>query len=196
MKDYSVIFSQGFVFGNLNEFTINYDEFLTMCEKVRDKAIPENKEKNFDYTNRPALRNYILKKEYNEDIYQYFRDITLQIMSEIAPEYNYIPTTNGHFGDLISLMEKSGFSGPHRDGNVGELTMLIYLSDVSCYNGSGKLSFLEKTGRKRMNIETSDPIEGNYTIMETNIHNLPHRVEVVDGDFKRLVYVGRIKRKE
>ena len=190
MNKYSEIFTHGYCFGTIQEFNIDYQTFTTMCEKVRETIL--DKERNYTYCDSPALRNYILKKQYHEDIYQYFRDLSLNIMSNIAPEYNYIPTQQGHFGDLLALMEERGFSAPHQDGDAGDVTLLIYLSDPNCYNGSGKLSLVDKG--KRLDIETSIPIEGNYTIIETKVHNVPHKIEKVYGDFKRLAYVARIKR--
>ena len=195
MKDYSEIFTLGYCFGNIQEFNINYEEFITMCKAVREKANDENKHENFDYCDSPGLRNSILKKECNEDLYQYFRSLSLRIMSDIAPEYNFIPTQQGHFGDLIALMEERGFSKTHYDGDASDITLLLYLSDPSEYNNSGKLKLMSNTHPPiELDVQTSDPIEGNYTLIETKIHNIPHKITYVHGDFKRLAYVGRIKR--
>jgi hypothetical protein len=195
MKDYSEIFTLGYCFGNIQEFNINYEEFIIMCKEVREKANDENKHENFDYCDSPGLRNSILKKECNEDLYQYFRSLSLRIMSDIAPEYNFIPTQQGHFGDLIALMEERGFSKTHYDGDASDITLLLYLSDPSEYNNSGKLKLMSNTHPPiELDVHTSDPIEGNYTLIETKIHNIPHKITYVYGDFKRLAYVGRIKR--
>jgi len=190
MQKYSEIFTHGYCFGNIQEFDIDYQKFTIMCETVRETIL--DKERNYTYCDTMSLRNYILKKQYHENIYQYFRDLSLDIMSVIAPEYNYIPIQEGHFGDLLALMEERGFSASHKDGDAGDITLLIYLSDPKCYNDSGKLSLVDKG--KRLDIETSAPIEGNYTIIETKIHNVAHKIEKVYGDFKRLAYVARIKR--
>ena len=190
-KNYSSIFTHGYCFGNIKEFQIDYSEFSTMCEMVRNTI--GDKDRNFTYCDTMALRNYILKKQYHENIYEYFRGISLQIMQEIVPEYNYIPTQKGHFGDLLALMEERGFSAPHKDGDAGDLTLLIYLSDPDCYNESGNLTLLDNKGQK-LNVETSIPVEGNYTIIETKTHNIAHKIEKIYGDFKRLAYVARIKR--
>jgi hypothetical protein len=194
MKNYLALFTQGYISGNLKDFNIDYNEFVIMCEKVRNKIEGDEKWLNFTPMARPILKNYCLKKHINEDIYEYFRNLTLQVMGKIAPDYNYIPTQAGHYGDLLVLMDDGCFSVAHHDGDVGDLTMLIYLSDPATYNGSGKLVIMENMKQSKIGAETSDPIEGNIILLETKIHNPLHKIEKITGDFKRLAYVARIKK--
>jgi len=182
----SLFFTNGYISGNLNDVNIDYSSFLSMCKKVRDKI--EHLNENFIRDNRRAIKNYTLKRNDNENVFSYFRDVAYTILNELDASYKCI--TN----DLIVFMDDGCFLSPHRDrisfdGNKLDAVLIIYLSDPAEYNQSGKLVLVGREDEK-----TIDPVEGNFFIFETKVHNLAHKIEHVTENFKRFTYVAQIQR--
>lgn len=208
MSKFDSLFTQGFYFGKIEDVVSDYSEFLRYAEDIR--ALSKDKSKwNFQNIASdeslphliPAeLKNERLKivaernltsscKQYQliserkyHYLYNYFDDVVKKIAQQIYPTVD----NNIYLGGSVQLFEDGDYLDTHTDGYMnGFCTVVIYLSDIENYNGSGKLVMVDHN-------ETCDPILGNYSIFELTKNDVRHKIDMVTEKFQRLSYLVHV----
>lgn len=217
MGKWDNLFKNGYHIGDLSELSLDMEEFDRITNEIIEFS--KDKEKNFlvqsvsgdpslphqipvsEEENRSNIAktkgidiicyNYVLKSNpgnlhclnYLDKI---IRDIVPKIFAGFNP--NSIAINKG-----VLLYEKGHYQWPHSDGHVGECVIIIYFSDPSTYNGSGKLNILKPFPESGI-LESMDPIKGKYIILEQINHDVRHEVEKVTGDFKRFGFLAQVRK--
>lgn len=217
MGKWDSLFEKGYYIGDLSELEIDMEEF----DRITSDAInlSKNKAKHFSVqsvSSDPRLPhrisieeeierisfakdegidvicyNYLLDpNDENEFCFEYLNSLIRGIVPRIFTGFNKddIKISPG-----VLLYENGHYQDPHSDGHVGECVIIIYFSDPSTYNGSGKLNILKPFPEVGI-IESMDPIKGKYIILEQMNHDVRHEVEMVTGDFKRFGFLAQVKK--
>ena len=216
MSKYNSLFEKGYYIGNLEDIITDIDEFKEKCNKlysflddkkkyfqyfnIIDDSMSHNipyveREERIKYVNDNELKPYnsannLIRSRETIDYFDYFRNIVENFVQNVYPDLT--PDKIG-VNDVIQMYQEGDFQNAHSDGHVGDCVILIYLSDPSKYNNTGKLEFLEGPYPENV-IDSVDPIFGKYTIFELTEHNIRHRVEKVTGDFIRFSFLGQVRR--
>lgn len=217
MSKWDSLFEKGYYIGDLSELQIDMEEFDRITRDIiefsKDKdqhfyvqsvtsypglshkiGMSEEIERNlFIEDNKIDIVCYNYAMESNEDnmyCFDYIDRITKDIVPKIFTGFTRenIKTNLG-----ILLYENGHIQAPHSDGHVGECVIIIYFSDPSTYNGSGKLNILGSFPENEI-LESMDPIKGKYIIFEQLSHNVRHEVEMVTGDFKRFGFLAQVRK--
>lgn len=214
MSKYDSLFEKGYYFGDLSEMSFDIDEYNQKCKEVYKFA--DNKEKYFEYFNifndLPHRIPYTERENRLNIIKQYphldsFNSSNnLLNVDETKPyiEYftnlvfDFIPTVYPHItrdmlgiNPSIQLYQDGDFQQAHHDGHIDLCVFLLYFSDPSTYNHTGRLQIYES--RDSFNIvDMIDPISGKFAIFDTVNHDPKHRVEKVTGNFKRFSFLGQL----
>ena len=217
MGKWDSLFENGYYIGDLSDLPIDMEEFDRITEEIIEFSF--DKENHFlvqSVTGDPDLPHRIPVSEEAERIQAVKRkgidvicyNYTLENNSENKHCLLYldriikdiIPTIFAGFTkDNINvncgvlLYENGHYQWPHSDGHVGECVVIIYFSDPSTYNGSGKLNLLKPFPESGI-LESMDPIKGKYIILEQMNHNVRHEVEMVTGDFKRFGFLAQVRK--
>jgi len=218
MSKYDSLFEKGYYIGDISEFSVNMDELTEKCKQIY--SFVDNKEKYFDYFSiiddkMPHRIPYSQKEErlkyikenldgfvpYNSannlnrsietnEYFNYFRELVKNFVQNVYPDLT--PDKIG-VNDVIQMYQEGDFQNAHSDGHVGDCVVIIYLSDPSKYNNTGKLEFLEGPYPESV-IDSVDPVLGKFTIFELTKHNIRHRVQMVTDDFIRFSFLGQVRR--
>ena len=215
MSKYSSLFEKGYYFGDTSEMSFNVEEYDKKCKEVMSFA--DNKDKYFNYfniitdgmphripyTERNERLNYIKEnplpipynsandlKEMDETrpYMHYFRDIILDFMPNVYPD---LDKNKLHLNHGIQMYQDGDYQNAHSDGHIGLCVFILYFSDSSIYNYSGRLEMLDGPYPENV-IDRIDPINGKFAMFDTVHNNIRHRVEKVTGDFKRFSFLGQI----
>ena len=218
MGKWDSLFENGYYIGNLSDLSLDMDEFNLVTNQIIEFS--KDKHKHFlvqCVTSDPKLPhripvieeedrssivkskgidvicyNYSLESNFeNEHCLKYLDRITKDIVPKIFAGFT---SDNIKVNTGILLYEKGHYQWPHSDGHVGECVIIIYFSDPSTYNGSGKLNILKPFPESGI-LESMDPIKGKYIILEQIRHNVRHEVEMVTGDFKRFGFLAQVRKK-
>jgi Rps23 Pro-64 3,4-dihydroxylase Tpa1-like proline 4-hydroxylase len=217
MSKYDSLFKKGYYFGDTNEMSFDIDEYTKKCNEII--AFEKNKEKYFNYfsilndeyphripyTEREERlklikeNNYIpynsannlIENDETRPYMYYFRDIVLDFLPNIYPELNRDELTL-NYG--IQMYQDGDFQQAHSDGHIGICVFIVYFSDPTNYNYTGRLEMLDGPYPEKV-IDRIDPINGKMAIFDTVHNNIRHRVEKVTGDFKRFSFLGQIAKK-
>ena len=218
MSKYDSLFEKGYYIGDLSEFSVNMDELIEKCNQIY--LFANDKEKYFDYFNiiddkmphripynqREERLNYIKENlqgsiPYNSannlnrgvetnNYFNYFRELVKNFIQNVYPE---LTPDKINVNDVIQMYQEGDYQHAHSDGHVGDCVVIIYLSDPSKYNNTGKLEFLEGPYPENV-IDSVDPVLGKFTIFELTKHNIRHRVQMVTDDFLRFSFLGQVRR--
>jgi len=215
MSKYDSLFKNGYYFGDLSEMSFDMDEYNKKCKEVM--AFADDKEKYFDYfsivndtlphripyTEREERLNY-LKNNLNIDPFnsannlkhisettpylRYFTDIVYDFIPKVYPHLtkNMLKINSG-----IQMYQDGDYQSSHFDGHIDLCVFLLYFSDPSTYNYTGRLQIVEGKSPEKI-IDMVDPINGKFAMFDTVNHNPEHRVEKVTGDFKRFSFLGQL----
>jgi hypothetical protein len=217
MGKWDSLFEKGYYIGDLSELEIDTEEFDRITSDVI--SLSKNKSKHFtvqSVSSDPRLPhrigieeeierirfaknegidvicyNYLLESnEENIFCFEYLNSLIRDIVPRIFTDFN---ENNIKIKPGVLLYEHGHYQDPHSDGHVGECVIIIYFSDPSTYNGSGKLNILKPFPEVGI-VESMDPIKGKYIILEQMNHNVRHEVEMVTGDFKRFGFLAQVKK--
>lgn len=217
MGKWDSLFEKGYYIGNLEELSIDMTEFDRITEEIIEFS--KEKEKHFlvqSVSSDPNLPHKIRVDEEAERIafikdneidvicYNYMLDRNQEnnhcfvyldsIIKDIVPEiFSGFTRDNIKVSSGVLLYEDGHYQDPHSDGHVGECVVIIYFSDPSAYNGTGKLNLLKPFPEEGI-LESMDPVKGKYIILEQLNHNVRHEVEMVTGDFKRFGFLSQVKK--
>jgi hypothetical protein len=89
------------------------------------------------------------------------------------------------------MYQDGDYQQSHFDGHIDLCVFILYFSDPSTYNYTGRLQIVEGKSPEKI-IDMVDPINGKFAIFDTVNHNPEHRVEKVTGDFKRFSFLGQL----
>ena len=211
MTEIDKLFTQGFYFGKIKDLVLDYSEFLNKAHEVRelvrdkskwcfqnvtnDESLPhlipaQEKEKRLkiikDRNLTVSLRVYqLISDPQYQHFYDYFDNIAKKLVLKMYPTLN---DNNILLGGFIQLFENDDYLDTHTDGYMnGYCTIVIYLSDIQNYNGSGKLVIEDFD-------ETCDPIIGNYSVFEMTKNDVRHRIDKVTENFQRLSYLIHVRK--
>jgi hypothetical protein len=217
MEKWDNLFENGYHIGDLSELSLDMEEFDKITNEIIEFS--KDKEKHFlvqSVSSDPSLPhqipvseeedrstiaetkgidiicyNYVLRSNSeNWHCLNYLDKITRDIVPKIFAGF----TSNSiAVNKWILLYESGHYQWPHSDGHVGECVIIIYFSDPSTYNGSGKLNILKPFPESGI-LESMDPIKGKYIILEQINHNVRHEVEIVTGDFKRFGFLAQVRK--
>ena len=218
MSKYDSLFENGYYIGDLEEIGVNMNEFNQICNEVYSIA-SNNMEENFKYQhlisdlphrinvseieerklyvkNNPEISVisscYLLNNNINtKHLYYYFKNVVINFIPNVFPNLN---KDNITIHDSIQMYQDGDYQNAHTDGHVGECVVIIYFSNPSKYNNTGKLEFLEGSFPENVVIDSVNPILGKFSILELTNHNIRHRVQIVMGDFIRFSFLGQIGR--
>ena len=214
MSKYDSLFEKGYYFGDLSEMSFDMDEYNKKCKEVM--AFADDKEKYFDYfsivndtlphripyTEREERLNYLKN---NQPIYPFNSANNLKHISETTPYiryftdivYDFIPKVYPHLtknmlkiNPGIQMYQDGDHQQPHFDGHIDLCVFILYFSDPSTYNYTGRLQIVDKTPENI--VDMVDPINGKFAMFDTVNHNPEHKVEKVTGDFKRFSFLGQL----
>jgi hypothetical protein len=217
MGKWDNLFKNGYHIGDLSELSLDMEEFDRITNEIIEFS--NEKEKHFlvqNVTGDPSLPhripvseeenradlikkrgidvicyNYALESNsQNQHCLEYLRKIIKDIVPKIFAGFT---ANNINVNTGVLLYEKDHYQWPHSDGHVGECVIIIYFSDPSTYNGSGKLNILKPFPESGI-LESMDPIKGKYIILEQINHNVRHEVEKVTGDFKRFGFLAQVRK--
>jgi Rps23 Pro-64 3,4-dihydroxylase Tpa1-like proline 4-hydroxylase len=214
MSKYDSLFEKGYYFGDTSEMSFDMDEYNKKCKEIFTYL--DDKEKYFEYFNiAPDLPHRIpyteredrlnfLKTKPNIDPFNsannlvhtdetrkymyYFRDQIMKFIPNIYPDLDVNTLT---MNPGIQMYQDGDFQQAHFDGHIGLCVVILYFSDPSNYNYTGRLEILESRYSDTV-IDKIDPIDGKFAIFDTVHNNVKHRVEKVTGDFKRFSFLGQI----
>jgi len=217
MSKYNSLFEKGYYIGDLEEMDVNMDEFNKICNGIY--SFMNDKEKYFDYFNivnndmehripykerelrlkwlneNPDIKPYNSANNLNRSIetieyFNYFRELVKNFIQKVYPE---LTPDKINVNDVIQMYQNGDFQNAHSDGHVGDCVVIIYFSDPSKYNNTGKLEFLEGPYPENV-VNSVDPIVGKFSIFELTKHNIRHRVQEVTEDFIRFSFLGQVAR--
>lgn len=217
MEKWDSLFEKGYYIGDLEELSIDMEEFDRITEEII--GFSEEKEKHFlvqSVTGEPHLPHKIRIEEEAERVnftksnginaicYNYLLDRNPEnnycfeyldrIIKDIVPEiFTGFTRDNIKISSGVLLYENGHYQDPHSDGHIGGCVIIIYFSDPSAYNGTGKLNLLKPFPEEGI-LESMDPVKGKYIILEQLNHNVRHEVEMVTGDFKRFGFLSQVKK--
>jgi len=217
MSKYDSLFKKGYYIGDLEEMDVNMDEF----NKIRNEmySFINDKEKYFNYFNivnddvpdtipykerefrlkwlneNPDIKPYNSSNNLNRtnetvEYFNYFRELVKNFIQKVYPE---LTPNKINVNDIIQMYQDGDFQNAHSDGHVGDCVVIVYFSDPSKYNNTGKLEFLEGPYPENV-IDSVNPIVGKFSIFELTNHNIRHRVQKVTGDFIRFSFLGQVGR--
>lgn len=219
MAKWESLFERGYIFGDIKDLPVDMGEFNVMTQRIIGLA--EEKEKYFQFQNvvpntdlphrirveegperikfleendlKAICSNYVMEhipetKEYLD----YLRDLAKQIIPTIFAGFT---EENIRINPGVLLYESGHYQEPHSDGHVGECVLMIYFSDPSTYNGSGKLNIAKPFPEQDI-VDSIDPIWGKYVILEQINHNVRHEVEKITGDFKRFGFLAQVRKND
>lgn len=215
MSKYDSLFKNGYYFGDLSEMSFDVDEYNKKCKEIM--AFADDKEKYFEYfsivndklphripySEREERLNYIKN---NPPIEPFNSANNLKHTSETTPYiryftdivYDFIPKVYPHLTkDMlginggIQMYQDGDYQQSHFDGHIDLCVFLLYFSDPSTYNNTGRLQIVEGKAPEKI-IDMVDPINGKFAMFDTVNHNPEHRVEMVTGDFKRFSFLGQL----
>ena len=215
MSKYDSLFEKGYYFGDLSEMSFDMDEYNKKCKEVM--AFADDKEKYFDYfniardylphripyTEREERINYIknnpqidpfnssntLKRsKETEPYHDYFRDLVFNFIPKIYP---HLTKDMLGINPGIQMYQDGDYQQSHFDGHIDLCVFILYFSDLSTYNYTGRLQIVEGKNPENI-IDMVDPINGKFAIFDTVNHNPEHRVEKVTGEFKRFSFLGQL----
>jgi Rps23 Pro-64 3,4-dihydroxylase Tpa1-like proline 4-hydroxylase len=217
MSKYDSLFEKGYYFGDLSEMSFNVDEYNKKCKEIMSFA--DDKDKYFEYfnitgnnlphripyTERDERINYNKINNFNpynsannliecnetRPYKYYFKDIVLNFIPNVYPELNPedLDVNTG-----IQMYQDGDYQQSHSDGHIGLCVFIIYFSDPSTYNYTGRLEMLEGPYPEKV-IDRIDPISGKFAIFDTVHNNIRHRVEKVTGDFRRFSFLGQVSKR-
>lgn len=214
MSKYDSLFEKGYYFGDLSEMSVDMDEFNQKRKEIYKFA--ENKEKYFEYFNifndlphripyserenrlniikqYPHLdpfnsANNLLSTDETKPYLNYFTDLVFDFIPKVYP---HITRDMLGINPSIQMYQDGDFQQAHFDGHIDLCVFLLYFSEPSTYNNTGRLQIYE--GRDSFNIiDMVDPISGKFAIFDTVNNDPKHRVEKVTGDFKRFSFLGQL----
>lgn len=214
MGKYDSLFEKGYYFGDMSEMSFNVDEYNQKCKEIYE--FEKNKEKYFNYfsilndalphripyTEREERLNLIkntglnpynsannlIENDETRPYMYYFKDIVLDFVPNIYPDLTKNDLSLNHG---IQMYQEGDFQNAHSDGHIGLCVFIIYFSDPTTYNYTGRLEMLDGPYPEEV-IDRIDPIDGKFAIFDTVHNNIRHRVEKVTGDFKRFSFLGQI----
>jgi Rps23 Pro-64 3,4-dihydroxylase Tpa1-like proline 4-hydroxylase len=215
MSKYDSLFEKGYYFGDLSEMSFDMNEYNKKCKEVMSFA--DDKEKYFDYFN--IARDYLPHRipyterqerlnhlKSNPNIDPFNSSNSLKYNNETIPYlnyytdlvYNFIPNIYPHLtknmlgiNPGIQMYQDGDYQQSHFDGHIDLCVFILYFSDPSTYNYTGRLQIVEGKSPEKI-IDMVDPINGKFAIFDTVNHNPEHRVEKVTGDFKRFSFLGQL----
>jgi Rps23 Pro-64 3,4-dihydroxylase Tpa1-like proline 4-hydroxylase len=215
MSKYDSLFKNGYYFGDLNEMSFDMNEYNQKCKEVMTFA--DDKEKYFEYfsivndklphripySEREERLNYIKNNPPTEPFnsannlkhtsettpyIRYFTDIVYDFIPKVYPHLTKdMLGINGG----IQMYQDGDYQQSHFDGHIDLCVFLLYFSDPSTYNHTGRLQIVEGKSPEKI-IDMVDPINGKFAMFDTVNHNPEHRVEKVTGDFKRFSFLGQL----
>jgi Rps23 Pro-64 3,4-dihydroxylase Tpa1-like proline 4-hydroxylase len=215
MSKYDSLFENGYYFGDLSEMSFDMDVYNQKCKEVI--AFADDKERYFDYfsivnntlphripyTEREERLEYIKSQpditpfnsannlKHNNETTPYIRYFTDLVFDFIPNVYPHLTKNMLGINGGIQMYQDGDYQQSHFDGHIDLCVFLLYFSDPSTYNYTGRLQIVEGKSPEKI-IDMVDPINGKFAMFDTVNHNPEHRVEMVTGDFKRFSFLGQL----
>jgi Rps23 Pro-64 3,4-dihydroxylase Tpa1-like proline 4-hydroxylase len=223
MSQYDSLYEKGYYFGNLSELDVNMEEFIeisnavysfekdrlkyfdyfNVCDDKMPHKIPySEKQDRINYLeNNPQVtacnssHNLLVSNETKYCI-DYFQDVVSKFFHKIHSDYTEEKFKNGDIktNSGIQMYDNGCYQNAHTDGHVGEFVIIIYFSDPSNYNNTGRLEILKDSHSNEEIIDFVDPVLGKFSIFEVVKNNVRHRVQKVDDDFIRFSFLAQIRK--